>query len=111
MQLTEEKSMSNFVRDCLNGDALLDEIDDYIDQWHDGDGNEPIYNFLGLTEKEYSMWVQKPDILPFLVTAHKENSKVEDILSRTVLSMAARSDYFDRARQLEQWLKQKGLWD
>ena len=28
--------MSNsFIEKCINGDASLDEIDDYIDEWHD----------------------------------------------------------------------------
>ena len=28
---------SSFIEKCINGDASLDEIDDYIDEWHDHD--------------------------------------------------------------------------
>jgi len=31
--------MSNFIRKCLEGNALLDDIDDYVDTWHESDTN------------------------------------------------------------------------
>lgn len=103
--------MYNFVQSCLNGDAFLDEIDDFIDQWHDSDSEEPLHEYLGLTEREYLLWVEKPEILPFLVTAHKEDKPVGEILSRTFMSMAARSGSIDKALELQEWLKQKHLMD
>lgn len=38
--------MSNFIQDCINADALLEEIDDYIEKWHESDSNETIYDYL-----------------------------------------------------------------
>ena len=45
-----------FINACINGDALLEEIDDYIDEWKKGNYKEPIYDFLGMTESEYNLW-------------------------------------------------------
>ena len=45
---------SNFVAKCLAGEALADDIDDYIDRWHDGLGNPDEYldQFLGFSDEE-----------------------------------------------------------
>ncbi len=41
-----------FVNLCLRGEALADQIDDYVDQWHNGDSEEELSDFLGLTPEE-----------------------------------------------------------
>ena len=58
--------MSNFIKKCVTGDALLDDIDDYIDDWHRDGGGLSLYDFLGMTRNEYSLWVQDPSCLPFI---------------------------------------------
>lgn len=65
--------MCNFIQDCLNGDALLEEIDDYIDKWHDGDSDLPLHIYLGMSRDEYGAWVEAPDCLARIVTAHKDD--------------------------------------
>lgn len=35
-----------------------DEIDDKIDEWHDGNSPMPLHEFLGMTKDEYSIFVQ-----------------------------------------------------
>lgn len=67
--------MSNFIEDCLKGDAFLSEIDDYIDTWHESDNEEELSQFLGMTKEEYSLFVTRPDSLPMIVAAHKENAE------------------------------------
>jgi hypothetical protein len=50
--------MSNsFIEKCINGDASLDEIDNYIDEWHDSDSdiNLELHEFLGMSWEEYSL--------------------------------------------------------
>ena len=68
--------MSNFIEKCVQGRALLDDIDDFIDKWHEGENDEPLHKFLGMTESEYSLWVADPEILPFIITAHQQNRDV-----------------------------------
>ena len=33
-------------------------IDDLIDEWHEGDSELPLHEFLGWTEEEYKAWVE-----------------------------------------------------
>ena len=50
--------MSNFINDVINADAILDEIDDYIEKWHDSDTDCSVFEYLGMTEEEYFLWVE-----------------------------------------------------
>ena len=63
--------MSSFIDMCLSGEALLDDIDDFVDRWHDGDSALPIHEYLGMTRDEYLSWVRNPDVLPQIVGAHQ----------------------------------------
>lgn len=61
------KPMS-FLDACLRGLTHLDEVDDWIDRWHDredpaGDEDLALQEYLGLTEDEYSDWVIHPNVL------------------------------------------------
>ncbi len=35
------------------------DLDDLIDQWHDGDDPRPLHEFLGMTHDEYATWVEQ----------------------------------------------------
>jgi hypothetical protein len=103
--------MSNFIEKCLRGEVLLEEIDDFVDAWHEGKSRSPLHTFLGMTQSEYSLWVVDPGVLPFIVTAHKQNCNVSDLLNKVeALPMAARSNGPEKAKKLMNWLKHEGLW-
>ncbi|MGA2127973.1 MAG: hypothetical protein ABSG76_17705, partial [Xanthobacteraceae bacterium] len=56
----------SFVELALAGRVLLDEIDDYVDQWHKQDG-QSLHEYLGMKKKEYALWVTDPDTLPYII--------------------------------------------
>jgi len=64
---------NSFIEKCINGDASLDEIDDYIDAWHDSDSDSELelHEYLGMTWKEYSIWAIKPSSLAEIVNTRK----------------------------------------
>jgi hypothetical protein len=104
--------MSNFIEKCVTGYATLEEIDDYIDEWHEGKGERPLYQYLGMKRSEYSLWVADPNILPFIVTAHHQGRDVADVLDEfSPLALAARADGPHKAKELIKWLKKEGLWE
>jgi hypothetical protein len=39
------------------------QLEDLVDKWHDSDTGLSLHEFLGMTEEEYSVWVEF-DILP-----------------------------------------------
>jgi len=64
---------TNFVDDCLKGISTVDQIDDYIEKWHLGDGKDKsLYEYLGLTRKEYSQWIRFSDVLNLII----ENKRI-----------------------------------
>ena len=55
------------------GQVTANEADDFIDWWH-GSGNEeqrPLTEYLGMTDKEYSLWMMDRRILPEIATGHR----------------------------------------
>jgi len=45
-----------FIQMCLDGEATLFELDNYIDYWHENDTGVTLRGFLGLTPYEYQEW-------------------------------------------------------
>jgi len=104
--------MSSFIQQCLEGKALIDDIDDFIDLWHESDSDLPLHQFLGMTRPEYSLWVADPNVLPHIINAHKQGRDVSDILEEiSSLRLAARSDGPHKAEKLMRWLRSEGLWE
>ncbi len=101
-----KKSKDNFIELCLRGEVLLEEIDDWIDEWHDTPQEQELYEYLGMNWAEYSSWVSMPEILPFIVTAHKKNRSFTEMIDEfQSLPMAARADTKLKAKILVKWLK------
>ena len=101
--------MSNFIQKCLNGKVLIDDIDDFIHEWHSKESELEIYDYLGMTRDEDFLWVTAPDTLPHIVNAHRSCCDVKTLIENVVtLPLAARTDGIDNARRLLLWLRQKG---
>lgn len=45
----------------INDEIEFEKIDDFVDEWHEGDSELPIHEYLGLSEQEYAMWVETTD--------------------------------------------------
>jgi hypothetical protein len=60
--------MKTFVEVYLDGEASLDDIDNYIHNWHNTyKGDNELHEFLGLTLEEYARWVENPYCLKGLL--------------------------------------------
>lgn len=53
----------SFIDGCLYGDTDLDELDDYVDFWHENDTGNTLREFLGMTLFEYAEWLKQGDIV------------------------------------------------
>lgn len=106
------KHRMTFVGACLKGDAILSDIDDWVDDWHEVDfsGDEPtLYEFLGFTPDEGKLWVEKPASLGAIVAAHKLRTPVEKVLlAQESYDLAARSVSAEDARDVLGWLLDRG---
>lgn len=102
--------MSNFINDCIQGDALVSDVHDYIDQWHDSDDDISIFEYLGMTKSEYALFIEDEAYLPLIIVAHKDKENIQSIISKQI-SLAARADDQSKAKKLEMWLKNENLWE
>lgn len=103
-------SSKSFVSACLSGEALLDDIDDWVDRWHEmTDDGRTLDDFLGFTSREGSLWAEQPSALRYIVAAHRDGVPVEKVLaSRSPNALAARSGDEAQAEKVLDWLISTG---
>ena len=101
--------MSDFIKKCISGDAVLGDIDNYIDQWHEGDSDLPLHEYLGMTKREYALFIEDETYLAYIVTAHKQHDDIRNIIQNQI-HMAARSANHAKSARIEKWLKEEKLW-
>ena len=62
----------DYVDLVLEGLATIDEIDYYIEKWHEDKSVEcELYDYLGMTESEYFDWVRDPDYIHEILLRRK----------------------------------------
>lgn len=95
----------DFISACIRGKSYTSKIDSYIEAWHKGKAgtDKKLHEFLGMTEKEYSLWVEKPEFLSAIIYAHTQNIEVAEVWNRGE-SIAARASSEKEAEQLHKWL-------
>lgn len=98
-----------FVKLCLDGDALAEDIDDFVDVWHQGGTGLPLYEFLGFTHDEYKLWVERPNSLDLILYARRFARGLDEVRTADQFHrLAARSLSADDQDELIAWLKQTG---
>jgi hypothetical protein len=111
-----ESDVKPFIDLALSGDVLLDEIDNFIDEWHEGDAGGTLAEFLGMTPHEYSLWLDQPDMLPHIVRGRHLRVGVEEIVAAAINDnvpgaerVAARASDAVNVAKLTRWLTNEGL--
>src|SRR5690348_2397155 len=96
-----------FVSRALAGEAFLDEIDDYVDAWHESKSAEDLAEYLGLSEEEYALWVEVPDALGIIVSARSDRRSLHKALNDNFeeLKVAARAADTPKIARLKTWLR------
>ena len=60
------------------GHVVADEIDDFVDRWHEETPVAglpvPLHEFLGMTRDEYEAWVHDASVLPQIVRARMKHT-------------------------------------
>lgn len=94
----------------LVGAALWTEIDDYVSEWHHGESDAELHDYLGLTWDEYSLWAEQPRALRLIIAARHRDRPVLDFVAKVDdYALAARGGLTeDEARTVREWLEQTG---
>lgn len=100
-----------FIEACLAGEALISDVDDWVDRWHDENGapggySQSLAEFLGLNATEYALWVERPESLRFAVAARK--GRLEPVHGVQELALAARATNDGEALGVMDWLRETG---
>lgn len=99
----------SFVELCLKGDLLIEEIDDCVEDWHEGraGADQELYEFLGMTRDEYAEWVRHPSILTYILAARQNRVTLAEELERDRYALAARAGTDFEARRIADWLDEE----
>jgi len=81
--LAKEKP-ETFIEKCLRDVSCISKIDEYIDAFHEGGFTGEIHEFLGMTPKEYEMFLHSESAL--LLIVYNRKKKPDVIRGRGTLS-------------------------
>lgn len=62
---------NTFIDLCLSGEASMNDIDDFVDAWHDGACKVSMRECLGMSEQEYARWINDPRELSRIIASRK----------------------------------------
>lgn len=100
---------NTFINKCINGSALQFEIEEYISKWHNEETGLKLNEFLGMSNMEYNAWILDDSILPFIIKAHKNNIKFEEMELSNYEQIAARNSDSREVVSLINWLKENAI--
>lgn len=100
----------SFIELCLSGDVGLEDIDRFIEDWHKSSRGGSLASYLGLSDHEYALWVERPGVLPFILLARRYELPLESIaeLRSGKIPLAARAPTPAEADRFLSWLKKTG---
>ena len=71
-------SNKSFIEACLNADATLFDLDDYVEYWHTHETENSLQEFLGMTDYEYEQWGKTSDVIfRDIIRCRQENIEFE----------------------------------
>ena len=64
--------MVDFITLCAQGICELEEIDDFVEAWHNSHNPLPLHTFLGFSREDYNIWLLDPEYLQAVVWDKKQ---------------------------------------
>lgn len=73
----------SFIDDILTGKAKPEDIDDYIEDWHEllEEGSQSIYDFLGMTWEEYNELSESGESGIMRAVRRRAHERMEEIFA------------------------------
>ena len=101
----------SFLSLALSGKAMTDEIDDYVDLWHEQPMGLSLHDYLGMNREEFNLWLDEPDMLPLIITSRKTNRSLDLIANDNLdeMRLAARANHTNMIPRLQAWLVRKNF--
>ena len=96
-----------FIDRAVLGEVMPDEIDDFIDFWHDAESDEELHDFLGLSFEEYSLFAAHPDNINTIITARLRHQPILEAVNDNLRydeRFAARADDAGKLAAIQRWI-------
>lgn len=101
-----------FIDLVMSGKALLEEVDDFVDCWHESESRLQLDEFLGMRPEEYVLWVEDESNLAYIIASRREGLSVSEFNAQhTEFKLAARAEKSSKVRSIKRWLEQRGASD
>ena len=73
------------------GTISADDLDDFIDAWHDSGDDEQrsLAEYLGMTDEEYAVITMAPNSLPVIVAARVQSKPLRELLVPNLAELRA----------------------
>ena len=96
-----------FIRLMMDGYVDADDINNFIDYWHDSDLTCELHDFLGLSWEEYTLYLSDASGLATIVKARRDRVPLVEAVNDNVRyqeRIAARSDDAGKISALTRWI-------
>ena len=95
-----------------DGTVSAQQIEDFIEAWHNSDNAErcPLAEFLGMTEDEYTVWMASRKALPAIIAARQQGRPLVELAAEHLAELQRAGSAANRSaiHVLTHWLgKQK----
>jgi hypothetical protein len=100
-------SKESFMSLALSGYVLSDEIEDFVDMWHASDSKKEIFDFLGMSFEEYSLWASDADAIDLILSARLAEIPIREAVNDNIRSqgrIAARANEAGELKILARWI-------
>lgn len=98
----------NFMIDFFEEGLMIEDIDDYVEYWHNNEISQSLKDFLGLNNYEYEVWLQEGnDVIRDILYCKRHNLNLKDYYSMsTGDKIAARSYNLEEVKEYKKDGKQ-----
>jgi len=99
--------VGTFMDLAIDGRVMPDEIDEFVEDWHKCGGDEEVFEYLGMTFDEYSLWVMDPRLIDVVIASRKRRINLLDAVNDNVRDaerLAARAGEARNVALLREWI-------
>ena len=99
--------VGTFMDLAIDGRVMADEIDEFVEAWHGSDSQDEVFDFLGMTFEEYSLWVMDPSLINIVIASRIKRINVVDAVNDNVRDaerLAARAGEARNVALLREWI-------
>lgn len=96
-----------FMQLVMQGHADPEDIEDFVDDWHDSSSDLELHEFLGMALSEYSLLLSDSYAMPIIIKARRDRMPLAQAVNDNLRDegrIAARSGDASKLKALYHWI-------